>query len=97
LRQPFVLEAMSDDAPSSIEVLLFASAADAFGAPSVRLPLRPAATVGALRAELAAAARAAGGSLPASWRIAVNERFADLAEPLRPGDEVAIIPPVAGG
>ncbi len=31
------------------------------------------------------------------WRVAVNQRMADLATPLRPGDEVAFFPPVTGG
>jgi molybdopterin converting factor subunit 1 len=33
----------------------------------------------------------------ASVRIAVNETFASEADPVRPGDVVALIPPVAGG
>jgi sulfur-carrier protein len=32
-----------------------------------------------------------------SWRVAVNQRMADLATPLNPGDEVAFFPPVTGG
>ena len=31
------------------------------------------------------------------WRVAVNQRMADLATPLAPGDEVAFFPPVTGG
>ena len=31
------------------------------------------------------------------WRIAVNQQMADLATPIRPGDEVAFFPPVTGG
>lgn len=31
------------------------------------------------------------------WRVAVNQRMADLATPLKPGDEVAFFPPVTGG
>ena len=31
------------------------------------------------------------------WRVAVNQQMADLATPLRPGDEVAFFPPVTGG
>jgi len=30
-------------------------------------------------------------------RIAVNEEFVTEEHPLRPGDEVALIPPVSGG
>lgn len=32
-----------------------------------------------------------------SWRVAVNQRMASLATPLRAGDEVAFFPPVTGG
>ncbi len=32
-----------------------------------------------------------------SWRVAVNQQMADLATPLKPGDEVAFFPPVTGG
>lgn len=30
-------------------------------------------------------------------RCAVNQEFADLKSPIRPGDEVAFFPPVTGG
>ena len=32
-----------------------------------------------------------------SWRVAVNQRMADLATPVKAGDEVAFFPPVTGG
>jgi molybdopterin synthase sulfur carrier subunit len=32
-----------------------------------------------------------------SWRVAVNQQMANLATPLKPGDEVAFFPPVTGG
>jgi len=31
------------------------------------------------------------------WRVAVNQQMAGAATPLKPGDEVAIFPPVTGG
>ncbi len=31
------------------------------------------------------------------WRVAVNQQMASLATPLKPGDEVALFPPVTGG
>jgi molybdopterin synthase sulfur carrier subunit len=31
------------------------------------------------------------------WRVAVNQRMADSATPVKPGDEVAFFPPVTGG
>lgn len=39
-----------------------------------------------------------GFALPvARVRVAVNGEFAELSQPLKNGDEVAFIPPVAGG
>ena len=32
-----------------------------------------------------------------TWRVAVNQQMADLATPVKPGDEVAFFPPVTGG
>ncbi len=32
-----------------------------------------------------------------AWRVAVNQRMADLATPPKPGDAVAFCPPVTGG
>ena len=31
------------------------------------------------------------------WRVAVNQTMADLATPVKPGDEIAFFPPVTGG
>jgi molybdopterin converting factor subunit 1 len=79
----------------TVTVLLFASYADALGAPSVELDLPSGATVRDVVDHL----RQLRGAerLPPSPLVAVNQRFArgDLA--LSPGDEVAVIPPVAGG
>ena len=78
-----------------LTVLLFASYADALGGPSVRLSLDDGATVADLLgrlAELPGAER-----LPPAPMVAVNQRYARPADVLAAGDEVAIIPPVAGG
>jgi molybdopterin synthase sulfur carrier subunit len=32
-----------------------------------------------------------------TWRVAVNQNMADLATPVKAGDEVAFFPPVTGG
>lgn len=79
----------------SVTVLLFASYADALGAPRLQVDLPPAATV----ADLLAALRTRPGAerLPPAPLVAVNERYAAATSTLRAGDEVAIIPPVAGG
>jgi len=32
-----------------------------------------------------------------TWRVAVNQQMANLATPIKPGDEIAFFPPVTGG
>jgi len=80
-----------------LDVLLFASVADAFGAGQLRLAVPAGALAGEVRDLLLAEARRRGAELPAACRLAVNQRFAVDGEPVAPGDEVALIPPVAGG
>ena len=79
----------------TVTTLLFASYADALGLERVDLSLAPGATV----ADAVAALRALPGGerLPQRPRVAVNLSFAELDRELRSGDEVALIPPVAGG
>ena len=78
-----------------VTVLLFASYADAVGSPSVVLDLPAASTVRDLVRHL----RAFPGAdrLPPTPLVAVNERYAAPDAVIAPGDEVAVIPPVAGG
>jgi molybdopterin synthase catalytic subunit len=77
----------------TITVLLFASWADALGSRlSVLLP--EGASVEDLLRELAG--RAVGRPLPVPM-VAINQRYATPDQLIRLGDEVAIIPPVAGG
>lgn len=78
-----------------INVLLFASYADAFGSPAVALELADGATVGDLVRQLRTAPGA--GHLPARPLVAVNETYARWDQPIAATDEVAVIPPVAGG
>ncbi len=42
-------------------------------------------------------ARAARAPLPANLLAAINQEYARLDQPVRPGDEVAFFPPVTGG
>lgn len=79
----------------TVTVLLFASYADALGASSVELPLAPGATV---RDVVAALGRLPGAErLPPSPLVAVNQVYAAYDGPVDANDEVAVIPPVAGG
>jgi molybdopterin converting factor small subunit len=79
----------------SVTVLLFASYADAFGAPSVSIDIPSQATVADV---LAAIGRYPGADLlPALPLVAVNQRCAATSTRVSSGDEIALIPPVAGG
>ena len=77
-------------------MLLFAAHREMAGAASVVVQLPAGATVGALLSSL----RGRGGrwaDLPERSAVAVNRRYAGEATVLAEGDEVALIPPVAGG
>jgi molybdopterin converting factor small subunit len=80
---------------SILTVQLFASYAEAFGGPTLEIPFESGATV----ADLVRSIRSlpGGRSLPASPRIAVNRKFAAADQLIRKEDEVAVVPPVAGG
>jgi len=79
----------------TVTVLLFASYADALGRSSLELALPAGATVRDVVAGLASLPGA--DRLPPAPLIAVNLRYASRDQMLEPGDEVAVIPPVAGG
>ena len=85
----------------TVQVLLFASYAEALDAASVELALEPGSTAGdalaRVRAMAAERAAARGGRPLPPARVAVNERYASEATALRAGDVVAVIPPIAGG
>ena len=83
------------DAPMTVTLLLFASYADALGASSLDMELPRDSTVG----DVLSVVRAHPGAerLPPSPLVAVNQRYATLDSVVREGDEVALIPPVAGG
>jgi molybdopterin converting factor subunit 1 len=79
----------------TITALFFASYADAFGRDRLEMNVPAGATVGDLLRELQALDPER--RLPPAPLVAVNERYARHDHILRPGDEVAVIPPVAGG
>ena len=80
---------------STVTVQLFASYAESFGGSTLEVPLGPGSTV----EDLVIAIRSLPGAyiLPASPRVAINKRFASLDDIVASGDDVALIPPVAGG
>lgn len=80
----------------TIRVLYFAVLKERCGCDQEELPLPQPPTVGSLKRELARL----HPFLDNRWgaiRIAVNMEFCGDEQPLTPGDEVALVPPVAGG
>ncbi|MEX2154626.1 MAG: MoaD/ThiS family protein [Gemmatimonadaceae bacterium] len=78
-----------------VRVLLFASYADALGASELSLDLPAGARV--LDVLTHVKALASGKRLPERPMVAVNQRYARDDQAVTAADEVAIIPPVAGG
>lgn len=76
-------------------VQLFASYAELVGSHSIEVPLRPGDRVSDLLHNLRSLPTAS--LLPMAPRVAVNRAFATEATILALGDEIALIPPVAGG
>jgi molybdopterin converting factor subunit 1 len=79
----------------TIRVLLFASYADALGASEVQLQLPDGALVSDVLARVQS--MAGGRRVPAAPLVAVNQRYASADQRVSGEDEIAIIPPVAGG
>jgi molybdopterin converting factor small subunit len=78
-----------------VQVRLFASYAEAAGRDRMDVVLG----AGATAADCLAAVRAAPWAqrVPPGPALAINRRYARGDAPLHDGDEVALIPPVAGG
>ena len=79
-----------------IRTLFFAAYRDLLGTGELELRLPEGATVGSLVEDL----RGRGGpwaTLPEDPAVAVNQEYASSGTSLSDGDEVALIPPVAGG
>ncbi len=79
-----------------IRVLLFAALAEAAGERRTEIELAEGEPVGRLPALLSERYPKLG-PLCANIAFAVNAEYADAEQPLRDGDEVALIPPVSGG
>ncbi len=80
----------------TVRVLLFAAARDLVGTRSLTLPAAEVPTAAAALVALVARHPALGPYVSA-LRVAINGAYAQPDDPVRPDDEVAIIPPVAGG
>ena len=82
--------------PLRVHLRLFALYRDLAGASELELEVPRGATAALAVARL----RARGGGLerlPVAPLVAVNREFAPLSTPLHDGDELALLPPVAGG
>lgn len=83
----------------TISVLLFASYADAAGRGRLDVAVPPGSTVAdavvLLQRMLSGAGSARG--IPRAPLVAVNREYATYERVLASGDELALIPPVAGG
>ncbi len=91
--------APSPDHVPAVRVRLFADLRERAGWGERLVPLKGSPTSAAdLWRHLALGTdSAAGGGIPPSTRIAINQAFATPDTPLRPGDEVAFLPPITGG
>lgn len=79
-----------------VKTRFFAAYRDLVGIAGEEVELGDGATVREL-VELLRSRGEPWSTLPERPAVAVNREYAALDEPLQPGDEVAFIPPVAGG
>lgn len=79
----------------TVRVLLFASYADAIGTSELALELPSGARVADVLAHVRSLV--AGKRVPERPLVAVNQQYAADDQTVSPADEIAIIPPVAGG
>ena len=88
---------MSAAAPSrlTVRVLLFANYAESMGAETLDVTVSSPATVGGVIEQLRGLP--GGRLLPPKPLCARNLAHADATEPVADGDEIAILPPLAGG
>ncbi len=79
-----------------VRVLLFAQYRDAAGTDQLTFELPAGSTAADAVAQLRAATPA-GALIPEKPVVALNMTYASLADVLSEGDELALLPPVAGG
>jgi len=77
-----------------ITILCFAQTRELLGGPNLALELSAGAKIADLQSALETRAP---GLKRIPLRFAVNREFATAQTALKPGDEIALIPPVAGG
>lgn len=77
-------------------VRLFAAFRERAGTSLVEVDVPDGASAGAIMDAVVAAAPGLAGAIAAA-RPVMNQEFVDRETPVRPGDEVALLPPVSGG
>lgn len=82
--------------PIAVRALFFAAYRDLVGASECFVDVPEGSTVGDLVVKLRARGVPFSG-LPTDPAVAVNRKYVTRGAPLTEGDEVAFIPPVAGG
>ncbi len=87
---------MSVREPLTVQVLLFARYAEEAGTDSLTLEVPSGSTVGGVL-DLVRARLSRPHALPPRPLVALNRSQTDLLSEVRSGDELAILPPVAGG
>lgn len=91
---------MSDGNAAPLTLIYLARLREAFGIGNEEVAIpHGVTTAGSLRSLLAARGGAWARELATgrAVRIAVNHELAEATTPVRPGDEVALFPPVTGG
>jgi molybdopterin synthase sulfur carrier subunit len=92
--------APSPDLADAVRVRLFAALREKAGWGERLVPLEGSPTSAAdlwQRLALDDGSPASAGGVPPTIRVAINQAFATADTPLRPGDEVAFLPPITGG
>ncbi len=79
----------------ALKIALFGITRDIVGQPTLEMPTPAPATVGALLDHMRATYPALGQLR--SCAVAVNNEYAPAGQAIGPNDEIALIPPVAGG
>jgi len=85
----------SASAPATIRIRLFASYAERLGAELIEVPAEGIRTVADVLERLRSLPN--GTVVGPATLVAVNLRHSPPATAVRPGDEVAVMPPLAGG
>jgi molybdopterin converting factor small subunit len=91
------MDALTSIDAVTISVLLFASYADAAGRGQLDVAVPPGSTVADAVVLLHRMLSASARGIPRAPLVAVNREYATYERVLASGDELALIPPVAGG